>query len=519
MTSYIGHHSNARTQLNAFLHAKSDVRVSRGGVFGRLRERRLAPAGSIRTGEAWTALKTTLDKTHGRSGALAMRAVRDSMTRGEPLTRQRLKAVRSRADAYAAARNLLELKGTGRRRLRAADVEKAVNRLKAACAKAAAAAPQDKAALTPEAVLDSIIRDLPIEEINDLSLCERIARAADLTFNPDEAVRWSSGRGRAEQWSPGETAGGLVRFAGEELLRRKLETAKTVTIASRAEEIGSGAYGTAYKVAVDGREQVFKPLMTQEMAATGASEAESRFAAVTRFNAEGVRSAARAVASDRVAELLGFGELVRTRFAVREEGDKVEFGVTMEMAAGTSYESSRDYQRAIDNARPGLARLQMMDWICGQGDRHIGNVRIDPETGAVKAFDNDDAFTTDTEAGARMMNAIMAPPPVIDTVMRDRLHGLALNPNLLENRLKDILDEPGIRAARIRLDAMVKDVAEGRIMVIAPDAWPRDGNIAALQTRLARGHPSDRPPINGATSYPELYKWSARNFGSWPRKG
>lgn len=495
MTGIESHNAGAAVRLQEFRIAASPLGAPLGLLTG-LRDR-LTPNRSTRAArnlDAWNALKVTLNQTHGRSGALAMRAMRDDYTQGKPLTPARIKSVIARADAYAAARKLLAMQAKGRT-LNERDVARSVKALRNACAMAAKANPGAKQELTPEAVIDSLVRDLPASQIRDIS-GKPLALASDIAANPKNLSE-------ERQSKFTETNAPLVEFARQDLLRTRLEKTQALEAVQGGERLGEGVNGSTFTVAVPDKdtgeitEKVYKPFVYQTL--TGG---DIRFASATRCVVDGALSAARATGSDRIAQLLGCTQLVGTQFAVREDDDVREFGILMDKAP----RGARTHD-AVERARPALARLQMADWICGQRDRHLNNVSIGPD-GSVKAFDHDDSFGLATNPGRYMGCALMAPPPMIDTEMRANLERLATNPDVLRQSLQNILDEPNIEAAVTRLSTMWNDVESGKIAVVNTNEWPQETFVPKYRPSNFPEAKPEPASFKNVTSYAELFHQS-----------
>jgi hypothetical protein len=147
------------------------------------------------------------------------------------------------------------------------------------------------------------------------------------------------------------------------------------------------------------------------------------------------------------------------------------------------------------NLRRDLTKLQLLDALCGQGDRHGGNyvVQLD-ENGkyrSLKAIDNDQSFgkTTDPNQlcrgrGPDGVTGVML-PEVIDTSMASTF--LKMSEEDLRRELGGLLNEQEIDAAVQRLEAIKLHIAGlPKENLIDPTDW--DGEIArkANQPDLTR---------------------------------
>lgn len=161
----------------------------------------------------------------------------------------------------------------------------------------------------------------------------------------------------------------------------------------------------------------------------------------------------------------------------------------------------------IDVADPGLRRgindLQWLDCLCGQADRHPGNIFVeyDPNgrVSGVKGIDNDMSFgvnTTLDHANAtspigRAQAKHPAVPQVIDKGLRDRLVAMAAlpanHPNSLETLIGGKLSAAEVAQARVRLDEMVLRLNSGTIEVISDPAEWGSSKVANMMEVGATG--------------------------------
>jgi hypothetical protein len=155
--------------------------------------------------------------------------------------------------------------------------------------------------------------------------------------------------------------------------------------------------------------------------------------------------------------------------------------------------------REMNYSQPGLRRelvkLQLLDAITAQGDRHPGNymVELNGEGGfsRLRAIDNDQAFGPkvvnpnqllhvgsgegQVEVGGKLygnttFNGVML-PPVVDTDMKAAID--RITPESLRRELTGLLPEKEIEATLLRLHTLKGHVAqlEKDGKVIAPDQW------------------------------------------------
>ena len=161
----------------------------------------------------------------------------------------------------------------------------------------------------------------------------------------------------------------------------------------------------------------------------------------------------------------------------------------------------------VDYSSPGLrselVKLQLLDALTAQGDRHPGNyvVELDGEGGftRLRGIDNDQAFgpklldpnellhlgMTEPERnvdgrlyGDKAFNGVML-PPVVDTAMKKAFDDMT--PDTLRRELEGLLPEKEIQAAVVRLSTIKAHIARLEIAgnVIKPDEWG-SGRVTAL---------------------------------------
>lgn len=203
--------------------------------------------------------------------------------------------------------------------------------------------------------------------------------------------------------------------------------------------------------------------------------------------------AGRSIAMYRLDKLLEGGVIARTEFAVhtsrsrkeakRKPGESnlsestTKFGFVTEKAQGdemSSFIKNNQVVRDSDNAGPDtvamedpvlqrcMNKLQILDAIAGQLDRHAGNyfVQRDPETGkvlGVTGIDNDMSFganmaTPDNEVGAHNYLAL---PELVDEEFGRRL--LQVSDKDIRDTLAGLLSEAEIEATVSRFN-VVRDV-------------------------------------------------------------
>lgn len=251
----------------------------------------------------------------------------------------------------------------------------------------------------------------------------------------------------------------------------------------------------------------------------------------------------RNIATSRVAEALGFPVVPHTEFAtIRDENGTVRFGIVMDYApgrTGTQQDTSETvdvtnaplgrelkryheegiwsdpqvqdavkrrynlssvdldtssgrikvkYQSSNLRDKPGvrheLVKLQLLDAICGQGDRHSSNymLQYNHNTGEaiVTGIDNDQSFgykardprdlVYGNDEGHYGFRGVQL-PPVVDTDMETAI--LGLTENQLETELRGLMTDREIDSAKERLRVVQQHVRDLRLQgkVIPPTAW------------------------------------------------
>ena len=196
----------------------------------------------------------------------------------------------------------------------------------------------------------------------------------------------------------------------------------------------------------------------------------------------GARKDSRNSAMSTVAGLLGVPELVayaRPMVIHKEDGTMIE-GTFMAEADGFDPNNPGNYvrfrinnagrQRALTGSREEFFRkiseLQALDFICGNGDRHAGNVfyQID-DSGifhGIQGIDNDLSFGLNPKDFYSDIKEMVVPRHmgVISKEMANRI--LQLKPEHLEFALKDQLESNAIKAAVERLRYMQKRIMRSR---------------------------------------------------------
>lgn len=215
-------------------------------------------------------------------------------------------------------------------------------------------------------------------------------------------------------------------------------------------------------------------------------------ASTARLNANfeldaGNELTSRNIASSRMAELLGIGDIIAHSEPMKVKKDgKVLTGCFMEFAKGVDSSSTRQRDlQALAEAEildsPGLNRdsstLEVFDFLCGQSDRHTGNMfyrlsQPDKDgkrtvTG-LQGIDNDLAFGEQAEIFLYGMNGSWRDMVFIDKGLAEKVQ--SLDRDTLEYAVGDLISQKQIDVLMDRV-SMFKDHMEKNMVIIEPDKW------------------------------------------------
>lgn len=264
--------------------------------------------------------------------------------------------------------------------------------------------------------------------------------------------------------------------------------------------LGEGSFNTVFRAnfaTPDGiLNGAFKPLQREE---TG------WVAHKTGIDRNDPQIAMRNLATGDVARQLGFNVVVKTQLGLCRpppaEGQPataarpLQLGMVMALAQGVCGKDAKIYTFGEPGVQRELTKLQLLDHLVGQGDRHGGNYFIHSDGNGqvvVAGIDNDQCFgklltdpngirnktgddgfvkskgwSTDGFRGTNM-------PLVIDTEMAAALR--SLTPDALGKLLGSKLKPAEVAATQTRLTAMLAHVAqlEAAGGVIDPSRWGTD---------------------------------------------
>lgn len=205
----------------------------------------------------------------------------------------------------------------------------------------------------------------------------------------------------------------------------------------------------------------------------------------------------RNVATSRMADLLGLGNLIAKSQTV-EIFDKASGqtfrGNLMDQAEGEENEavSSKLWAKQVTS---GFIRdamnLQVLDMLCGQGDRHGRNILYKTDQGKIsglQAIDNDGAFGTNIDAAssqsynkrsdARVFHVETGEMiiPYMDKELADRIE--ALDSQMVRYVLSDLLKEAEINATIRRLEILKRGIQKAKVeqkdRFLEKEDWSKD---------------------------------------------
>ncbi len=200
------------------------------------------------------------------------------------------------------------------------------------------------------------------------------------------------------------------------------------------------------------------------------------------------------IATSRVAELLGIGNIVaHSEKMIVHQGDQVMTGCFMDFAEGKDIES-KDYatQRAFEQVEftptpsmnRDMATIEQFDFLCGQGDRHAGNLFYklsEPDENGkrnitgLQGIDNDLAFGDDN-GNFSYKGQVFSRMFFIDKNLAEKVRGL--DRKKLDFALGDLLSKEQIDAMEERV-TMFQERLEKDMVEIEPDGWNLDKYNAA----------------------------------------
>jgi hypothetical protein len=250
--------------------------------------------------------------------------------------------------------------------------------------------------------------------------------------------------------------------------------------------LGAGVCNTVYASRYSGPEgvvsSVFKPLNDFE---------HGWVAQRIGIDRNRPQIANRNLATQDVARALGFNVVVECRIGCRGKPggwlDEFQLGLVMARAPGHPASETPPGLFAHPEVRRELTKLQLLDHLVGQGDRHGGNYFIHTwvdESGQTQArvsgIDNDQCFGRNTldpddlshspERDKKGFRGVQM-PLLIDTDMAAAIR--AITPERLDALLDDKLDWEEIQATQARLESLLEHInrLEQNQLIITPTEW------------------------------------------------
>lgn len=208
----------------------------------------------------------------------------------------------------------------------------------------------------------------------------------------------------------------------------------------------------------------------------------------------------RNVAMTEISELMGLDNLLAGSRAMRiKQGDEIVEGVFMDMAVGKDYNRTSiddamfEYDESVYNNAPGLkslADIQILDFVCMNMDRHLGNMMFqfegegtkNPRFVGVQGIDNDLSFSSKR---VTMDSQVMVDDGVLDdiNVISEELAEFCKHPNVtaVEQIMKNCsMGGKEMTAVIDRIALLKQRIEEGKIEVVSKEAW-KEKTISQLQ--------------------------------------
>lgn len=312
----------------------------------------------------------------------------------------------------------------------------------------------------------------------------------------------------------------LARAVREEFLQTRVGEFQDVSLRSRLKVLGAGAAHEVTKGTyerTDGtRESRVHKYDDEELI----HPSGGRFAAPAKLGIDQTnpRLLERAVVTSKYDDRLGFKVSVGTTFA--KHNDQV--GIVMQLAAGTTASNVFGVRGNPGVAQREMIKLQLLDSLTGQADRHRGNYMVDVnehrEIVGVKAIDSDfcmgkDPAHSDWIVGRSGVHLTML-PPVVDREMARAIR--AMTHDDIVAMCDDMFDDETIKSAQSRLDSVKEhlDELEKEGNIIDPKDWGSDETTKIL--RETHGQVKrDGKMVQVCTSY---WQRDADSFAGFPEE-
>jgi hypothetical protein len=319
----------------------------------------------------------------------------------------------------------------------------------------------------------------------------------------------------------------LGRAVREEYLQTNVTTFKDDNLRSRMKPIGSGAAHTVskgeYHSGVGDVSRVHKYDDEQLIHPRGGRFGAPEMLGIDQSNPKLLE---RAVVTSRLDARLGFNVSVGTDFA-HHQG---QTGIVMELAKGQTAKDTVGVKGNPGVAQKEMMKLQLLDIITAQADRHHGNYMVEKndagEVTGIKAIDSDFCMGPEPDDAADIVgkHAVHLPgmPPLIDSDMASAIRGLSGDD--LAGLCGDMFDDATLNAAKNRLANLKAHIntleSQGRI--ISPDDWGKPEVTKRLtettvQVPDKNGKLKPQPTSYWQRDYPSMEREfdPMAEFGTW----
>ena len=319
----------------------------------------------------------------------------------------------------------------------------------------------------------------------------------------------------------GELPYNLNAITADHLLPRTPDAEVKFTqkdVVGALEVLGAGAANQVYSAPyADGETRIFKPLPTPSHDRSNMVEL-GWIAFKTGIDPFVPQTAMRNVATCKLADALGFDVVAKTELGVLNApppGNRgavplpqhwqPQLGLVMDLAPGKSGDDIPLDWYAKPGVRQELTKLQLLDALTGQGDRHDSNYFIqDLGQGRFKVtgIDNDQCFGMDLLdpngicQGSEEDNMGFKScrlPGLIDSDMAASIE--RLQPGDLDQALGGTLSPEEVDAAKARLEGVKRHVADlrdqGAVMNIPPDSWDRGVRVGVGNRKSPESYNSE----------------------------
>jgi len=261
---------------------------------------------------------------------------------------------------------------------------------------------------------------------------------------------------------------------------------------------------SAQAVFKEDKSEIPDPDKIQDPQAKQAAETEAWMLDRGRINKKDPHLANRNVAMYRLDRLLGGDLIPRTEFAIRRFGSESVQGTIMYKAEGEAAgklgkagkfvrdasQKTGEKQNAINVQDPVLqrclSRLQLLDSLALQIDRHTGNYFIEyDENGkviGVKGIDNDLSFGERTDF--KSVENYPGVSKFVDKEMAERI--MALRPEDLQAALGDLLSQKEMNALLQRLAKLQQHLQSAKLL--EPDEWNEMTAKALMEEKTSYYH-------------------------------